>query len=69
MDNVHCSSRVTWQREGFGCAFFQIRCILPSEVTDMKKGGGGKLREKRQKEPHLILFKEGVWRKMENKHA
>lgn len=46
MDNVHCSSRVTWQREGFGCAFFQIRCILPSEVTDMKKGGGEVEREK-----------------------
>ena len=68
MDNVHCSSRLTWQREGFGCAFFQIRCVLPSKVKDMKKGGGGVEREK-TKESHLILFKEGVWRKMENKHS
>lgn len=35
MGNLHCSSRLTWQREGFEYVFFQIRCILPSKVRDM----------------------------------
>lgn len=41
---MYCSSRLTWQREGFAvCAFFspKIRCIVPKEGVRSQQNNKG----------------------------
>lgn len=61
MDTMYCSSRLTWQREGFGVwgGFFfpQIRCILPKE-------GDFKLQQK-QRNHTYVCGVEGGWKETE----
>lgn len=68
MDDFHCSSRLTWQREGFGCGFFFFPKLVVCSLLKgriFKKKKNGKLRKDKGTTPNFICGVEGGWRETE----